>query len=190
MAKSTFWQDFKKFATKGNVVDMAVGVIVGGAFSKIVSSLVADIITPCISLLTGKADFKELVYVLKEGTDAVLAEDGVTVLEEAIAPITLNYGTFLQYIFDFLIIALSIFVALRVVTGFHRRSEKLKAILDAENWALEQKKAAEEAEAKAKADAEAAEKAKAEAEDIVAARKAQQETAALLSEIKEILAKK
>ena len=189
MAKGTFWSDFKKFITQGNVVDMAVGVVIGGAFKSIVSSLVADIITPCISLLTGKSSFNELVYVLKEGTEEILAEDG-TVIQEAVAPTTLNYGTFIQYIIDFIIIALTIFVILKVFTGLKNRTEALKRKLDAEAYAAEQKKAEEEAAAK-KAEEEAVAAAiAAEKADVEAARAAQKETAALLADIKELLANK
>ncbi|MBE6700434.1 MAG: large conductance mechanosensitive channel protein MscL [Ruminococcaceae bacterium] len=188
--KNTFWSEFKAFATKGNVIDMAVGVVVGGAFSKIVSSLVADIITPLISLVTGGSNFGELVYVLKEGKDAVLAEDGVTVLEEAIAPVTLNYGTFIQYIIDFVIIALSIFMVVKIIAAVKNNTAKLYEKLNAE----EAKAAAEKAAAeKAASDAEAeAVKAAAEAEkaELEAVRNAQKETASLLADIKELLQKK
>ncbi len=189
MAKSTFWKDFKKFITQGNVVDMAVGVVVGTAFKAIVSSLVADIITPLISLLTGKPNFKELVYVLKEATPEVLAEDG-TVLEAAVPATTLNYGLFIQYIIDFVIVALAIFVVLRVFTGLQKKSELIRQKLDAEAYEVEQKKAAEEAAAKKAEEEAAAEAAAAEKADIEAARAAQRETAALLADIKELLAKK
>ena len=87
-----FFSEFKKFITRGNVVDLAVAVIVGTAFNKIVSSLVADIITPLISLAIGKMDFSELVVILKPATDSANA-------------LTLNYGVFIQYIIDFLIIS-------------------------------------------------------------------------------------
>ena len=189
MAKGTFWKDFKDFITKGNVVDMAVGVVIGGAFKAIVSSLVADIITPLISLLTGTPNFKELVYVLKEGTEAVVAEDG-TVITEAVAPTTLNYGLFIQYIIDFIIISLAIFVVLKVFTGLQKRSAELRQKLDAEAYAAEQKKAEEEAAAKKAEEEAAAAAAAAEKADIEAARAAQRETAVLLAEIKELLAKK
>lgn len=96
-------EDFKKFITKGNVVDMAVAVIIGAAFNKIVSSLVADIITPLISLFIGKVDFTELKIILREAT-------------ETMPELTLNYGVFIQYIFDFLIIALTVFVMVKVFT--------------------------------------------------------------------------
>lgn len=189
MAKSTFWKDFKKFITQGNVVDMAVGVVVGGAFKSIVSSLVADIITPLLSLLIGKASFQDLKYVLREGSEAVLAEDG-TVISEAVDPTTLNYGMFIQYVIDFIIISLAIFVVLKVFTGLQKRSAELRQMIDAENYEAEQKKAAEEAAVKAAEEAKAAEAAAAEKADIEAARAAQRETATLLADIKELLAKK
>ncbi len=190
MAKKGFWQEFKEFISKGNVVDMAIGVVIGGAFKSIVSSLVADIITPCISLLTGKASFNDLVYVLKEGSDAVLAEDGVTVVEEAVAPVTLNYGTFIQYIIDFLIIALTIFVIIKIMSSLKNRSEALRDKLDAEAAAVRQAAVDEEAAKKAAEEQAAADAAAAEKAEIEATRKAQQETAALLADIKEILNKK
>ena len=188
MAKSTFWKDFKKFITQGNIIDMAVGVVVGTAFKAIVSSLVADIITPCISILTGKPSFKELVWTIKEAIPEQVAADGSII--PAVPATTINYGMFIQYIIDFIIIAFTIFVVIRVITGIQKKSELLRQKLDAEAYAEEQKKAAEAAEAK-KAEEEAA-KAAAEAEkaDIEAARAAQRETAVLLAEIKEILAKK
>ena len=96
-------EDFKKFITKGNVVDMAVAVIIGAAFNKIVSSLVADIITPLISLLLGKVDFTELNLILREATETTPA-------------LTLNYGLFIQYIIDFFIIALTVFFMVKVFT--------------------------------------------------------------------------
>lgn len=116
MGKSNFLQDFKAFAMKGNVVDMAVGVIIGGAFGKIVSSLVADIIMPPLGLLIGGVNFTDLAWTMK---DAVVV-DGV----EQAAAVTLNYGKFLQATFDFLIIAFSIFVFIRLLT---RLTQKKKA---------------------------------------------------------------
>lgn len=102
-----FLTDFKEFALKGNVIDMAVGVIVGGAFGKIVSSLVNDIIMPIMSLATGGSGYKNLKYVITEASPA--QADGVAAVEE----VAINYGLFIQNIVDFLIIAFSIFVALR-----------------------------------------------------------------------------
>ena len=109
-----FLKDFKDFAMKGNIIDMAVGVIIGGAFGKIVSSLVDDIIMPLVSLGTGGVDFKDMSYTLveaKDGAEAVL----------------LTYGTFIQNIVDFLIIALSIFVALKVIMKFKKQEKAAEA---------------------------------------------------------------
>ena len=103
---SKFLKDFKEFALKGNVIDMAVGVIVGGAFGKIVPSLVNDILMPVISIFTGGDGYKNLKYVI---TEAQPAADGVAAVEE----VAVNYGLFIQNIVDFVIIAFSIFVALR-----------------------------------------------------------------------------
>ncbi len=101
-----FLTDFKEFALKGNIVDMAVGVIIGGAFGKIVSSLVNDMIMPIISLCTGSVNFTDLKTTLRpEELDAA-----GNVLHEAV---TFNYGMFIQNIIDFLIIAFSIFIAIR-----------------------------------------------------------------------------
>ena len=101
MGKSTFLQDFKAFAMKGNVIDMAVGVVIGGAFGKIVSSLVANVIMPPIGLLVGGVNFTDLKWVMKA---AEIGADG-----KEIAPaVSLDYGQFLQATFDFLIIALFI----------------------------------------------------------------------------------
>lgn len=105
---------------KGNVVDMAVGVIVGGAFGKIVTSLVNDIIMPIISLVTGGDGYKNLKYVITAGKEAV--GDAAAVEEVAI-----NYGLFIQNIVDFLIIAFSIFVALRVIMKFKKKEEEAPA---------------------------------------------------------------
>ena len=92
--KSSFWTDFKNFAMRGNVIDLAVGVIIGGAFGKIVSSLVADIIMPLLGVLVGGVNFTDLKWVLK-------APREVNGVEQA--AVTLNYGNFLQMTFDFLI---------------------------------------------------------------------------------------
>lgn len=113
-----FLQDFKEFAMKGNIIDMAVGVIVGGAFGKIVSSLVNDIIMPLVSLITGGDGYKNLKYVITEARPATA--DGVAAVEE----VAVNYGLFIQNIVDFLIIALSIFVALRVVMRFMKKEKE------------------------------------------------------------------
>ena len=114
-----FFQDFKDFALKGNIMDMAIGVIIGGAFGKIVTSLVNDIIMPLISLLTGNVNFTELKYVFKA---AILDEAGNVITPEA----ALTYGNFIQTVVDFLIIALSIFVVLKLLLKAKEAAENLK----------------------------------------------------------------
>ena len=103
------WNEFKEFAFKGNVIDMAVGVVIGGAFGKIVSSLVANVIMPPIGLLVGGVNFTDLKWVMNA---AEIGSDG-----KEIAPaVSLDYGQFLQATFDFLIIAFSIFLFIRLIT--------------------------------------------------------------------------
>ena len=137
-----FFSDFKKFATKGNVVDMAVGVVVGGAFSKIVTALVNNIITPLISLLTGGANFADLSVVLK----AEVLDEAGEVIQEAVK---LNYGAFLQAVIDFFIIALSIFTVIRVITKAQEKlGEKKRLEEEAKKAEEEAKKKAAEEEAK------------------------------------------
>ena len=114
MGKSTFLQEFKAFAMKGNVIDMAVGVIIGGAFGKIVSSVVADVIMPPLGLLVGGVNFTDLKWVMKPAE----VVDG-----KEIAAVTLNYGNFLQATFDFLIIAFSIFLFIRLLTKLTTKKE-------------------------------------------------------------------
>ena len=101
------WQEFKKFAMKGNVMDMAIGVVIGGAFGKIVTSLVGDIIMPILGTLTAGADFTSLKLVL---SPAVVENGQVITPESAIA-----YGAFLQNVLDFFIIAFSIFLCIKLV---------------------------------------------------------------------------
>ena len=113
-----FFEDFKAFALKGNIFDMAVGVVVGGAFSKIVSSLVADIITPLIALLTGDVALADLKWVI----NPAVIENGVEIKPEA----ALMYGNFLQSVLDFLIIAMSIFIILRLMMTAQKKLEALK----------------------------------------------------------------
>lgn len=115
----SFIQDFKAFALKGNVVDMAVGVIIGGAFGKIVTSVVNNIIMPPIGVVTGGVDFTDLKVTLKE---AVV--EGETVVSEAV---TLNYGQFIQDVVDFLIIAFCIFLMIKGIAKLSRKKEEAPA---------------------------------------------------------------
>ena len=117
MAK--FIQEFKDFAMKGNVVDMAVGVIIGGAFGKIVTSVVSNILMPPIGVLLGNVDLTDLKITLKE---AVM--EGENVVSEAV---TLNYGQFIQDIVDFIIIAFCIFLMIKGVTKLTTKKEEPKA---------------------------------------------------------------
>lgn len=123
MGKSTFLQDFKAFAMKGNVIDMAVGVVIGGAFGKIVTSVVNDIIMPPIGLAVGGVNFKDLKWVMQEAVPEQLNEAG-EVIAPAVAEVTLNYGNFLQQTFDFIIIAFSIFCFIRIITNLSNRMKK------------------------------------------------------------------
>ena len=112
-----FIQEFKEFALKGNVMDMAVGIIIGGAFGKIITSLVNDIIMPPIGLITGSS-FEDAKIVLREAqTDAASGE----VLKEAI---TLNWGSFVQTTVDFFIIALCIFLLIKAMSSFRKKKEE------------------------------------------------------------------
>ena len=111
-----FLAEFRQFIARGNVLDMAVGVIIGGAFGKISTSLVNDILMPLLSLLTGGADFSQWQWVLKE---AVYDSTGA----ELSAAVTINYGTFLSTILDFLIIAFAVFCLIKAVNRFHRKKE-------------------------------------------------------------------
>lgn len=120
MAKSTFLQDFKAFAVKGNVVDMAVGVIIGGAFGKIVTSVVNDLIMPPIGWLIGGVNFKDLKIELPVNP-MMTVEEGAEVV-----PVTINYGNFLQTSLDFLIIAFCIFLMIKGITKLTKKKEEPK----------------------------------------------------------------
>ncbi|AWS50081.1 MULTISPECIES: large-conductance mechanosensitive channel protein MscL [Providencia] len=110
----SFLKDFREFAMKGNVVDMAVGIIIGAAFGKIVSSLVADVIMPPLGLLIGGVDFKSFSIVLKEAQGDLPA-------------VVLNYGMFIQTVFDFVIVAFAIFMAIKVMNKVRREKEAAPA---------------------------------------------------------------
>lgn len=106
----SFIKEFREFAMRGNVVDMAVGVIIGGAFGKIVSSLVADVFMPVLGILTGGVDFKDLKLVLQEAVGETPA-------------VTLNYGLFVQNVFDFIIIAFAIFLMIKALNKLKKPEE-------------------------------------------------------------------
>lgn len=106
-----FFKEFKKFIARGNVIDMAVGIIIGSAFTKIVTSLVNDVITPVISLITGKVNVADLKYVITEAT-------------ESAPELALSYGNFIQAVIDFLIIAFVVFVMVNSINKFHEKLSK------------------------------------------------------------------
>lgn len=127
MAKSTFLQDFKAFAMKGNVIDMAVGVIIGGAFGKIVTSVVNDLIMPTVGMLVGGVNFTDLKLTMKEAVPEQLNEAG-EVIQAAVPAVTLNYGNFLQQTFDFLIIAFCIFLMVKGIAKLNNLKKKEEEI--------------------------------------------------------------
>ncbi len=118
--KKSIFTEFKEFISKGNVIDMAVGVIIGGAFTKIVNSLVSDLIMPALGLLTGDIDFSDLKVVL---SPAELDADGVTILKEELA---IRYGVFLDALLNFLLIAVAVFVMVKIINTAREKAEMLK----------------------------------------------------------------
>ena len=119
----SFVKEFKEFAIKGNVMDMAVGVIIGGAFGKIVSSLVDDVIMPVVGLLIGGVDFKGLKYVFSTGVKEIKNEAGEVIVPE-VAEVALNYGAYVQNVFDFYIIAVCIFMMVKGI-NLLKKEEKV-----------------------------------------------------------------
>ncbi|MBK7499160.1 MAG: large-conductance mechanosensitive channel protein MscL [Ignavibacteriales bacterium] len=107
-------KEFKEFAMKGNVMDMAVGIIIGGAFGKIIASFVSDVLMPPIGLLLGGGDYKKWALTLKEGY-------------EGVAPVTLNIGAFLGNVIDFLIIAFAIFMIVKGMNSMKKKQEEVPA---------------------------------------------------------------
>ncbi len=104
-------QEFKKFAMRGNVVDLAVGIIIGAAFGKIVSSLVNDIIMPPLGMLMKGVDFKELAYVMREATEDAEA-------------VSIKYGMFIQNVIDFLIVAFAVFLLIKGINKLNKKKEE------------------------------------------------------------------
>ena len=124
-----FLGEFKTFIARGNVMDMAVGVIIGGAFGKISTSLVNDVIMPLISVLTGGVDFSNWKIVLKA---AVAGADGVI---DPATEVAIKYGSFLATILDFLIIAFAVFLMIKTINGFHDKMKKQEEAVPAEESA-------------------------------------------------------
>ncbi|SFV30266.1 large-conductance mechanosensitive channel protein MscL [Thermoflavifilum thermophilum] len=113
----SFWKDFRDFAMKGNVIDLAIAVVIGGAFGKIVSSLVNDILMPLLGILTGGINFSDKKIVLQQAQ----VDAAGKILKPAN---TLNYGSFIQAVIDFLIIAFCIFLAIRALQQFNRKQKQ------------------------------------------------------------------
>lgn len=109
----SLFKEFRDFAVRGNVIDLAVGIIIGAAFGKIVSSLVANILMPPLGLLIGGVDFKHLVWIIKPAVDMAPA-------------VVMEYGLFLQSIFDFIIIAFAIFLVIKLMNKFYKKKEQAK----------------------------------------------------------------
>ncbi len=107
-------KEFKEFAMRGNVVDMAVGIIIGGAFGKIISSFVSDVLMPPIGLLLGGMDFSKLALTIKEGS-------------EGVEPVLLKYGVFINTTIDFLIIAFAIFMVIKAMNSLKKKKEEAPA---------------------------------------------------------------
>jgi large conductance mechanosensitive channel len=127
-------KEFREFAVKGNVVDMAVGIIIGAAFGKIVDSLVKDVIMPPIGLLLGKVDFANLFFVLKEGSQA-----GPYLTVEAAqkaGAVTFNYGMFINTVISFTIVAFAVFMLIRAINRLKRQEEAKPAATQAEEIVL------------------------------------------------------
>ena len=116
-----FFNEFKTFAMRGNVIDLAVGVVIGGAFGKITTSIVNDIIMPFISMLTGGVNFADWKWVLANEVSH-LAEDGTKVVDTAEVAVT--YGNTIAIILDFIIIAFAVFCMVKAVNSLHRKKEE------------------------------------------------------------------
>lgn len=117
-------KEFKAFISRGNVLDMAVGLIIGSAFTAIVNSLVGDLLMPLLGLLTGKMDFSQLKLVLQPAVEEILDEATGEVVTPAVAEISLNYGAFIQSIISFLLIALAVFILIKFISKLHRKKKE------------------------------------------------------------------
>jgi large conductance mechanosensitive channel len=117
------FKEFKEFAVTGNVIDTAVGIIVGGAFTPIAQSLVNDLLMPPLGLLLGRVDFKQLYILLKPGTDGATRYATLEAAKEAGA-VTLNYGMFVNTVVSFLILAFAVFMLVKLINRLRREEKK------------------------------------------------------------------
>jgi len=115
-------KEFKEFAMRGNVVDMAVGIIIGGAFGTIVKSLVADVLMPPLGLLLGGVDFSNLFVILKQGAKAA-APYAALADAQAAGAVTVNYGVFINSVISFLIVAFAVFLLIKGINNLHRKED-------------------------------------------------------------------
>jgi len=118
-------KEFKEFAVKGNMLDMAVGIIIGAGFGKIISSLVNDVLMPPLGLLLGRVDFTQLKAVLQKGSDAVM--DSATIIQPAVKQVSINYGNFIQTVIDFIIVAFCIFLVIKAMNKMKKKEEAAPA---------------------------------------------------------------
>ena len=117
--------EFKKFAVKGNMLDMAVGIVIGAAFGTIIKSLVADVLMPPLGLLMGGVDFSALKITLQNGAAAVM--DGEKVVTPAVEAVTINYGTFINNVISFVIVAFALFMVIKAMNSFKEKEEEKPA---------------------------------------------------------------
>lgn len=126
--KKTIIQEFKEFIARGNVIDMAVGIIMGGAFTPIVNSLVNDIVMPGIGLVVGKMNFSDLKIVLQEAVAAVEADEAAGIAAvEAVPEVAICYGNFIQVIINFLIVAFCVFILIKGINKLKRKEKEKPA---------------------------------------------------------------
>lgn len=182
--KSTFWSDFKAFLSRGNILDMAVGVIIGGAFGKIVTGLVNFILNPIIGYWVKTGDLDGWKTVLREAEVETLADGTEKIIK---AESAIMWGSWFQTIIDFIITAFCIFLIIRAIAKAKAAAER-KKIAEAEAKAAEEKAAADAKAAEEKAAAEA--KAAADAEKQAAFEASVKQQEVLLTEIRDLLAKK
>ena len=137
-------KEFKDFAFKGNLIDMAVGIMIGGAFATVVKSLVSDVFMPPLGQLLGKVDFTKMKHVLQPGVNAVAEvknEAGIVTTEAvaAVPEVAINYGAFITELISFLILALVVFIVIKkVVAGMQKKEEKAPAVPPKQEVLLEE----------------------------------------------------
>jgi large conductance mechanosensitive channel len=120
------FQDFKEFIMRGNVIDLAIGVIIGSAFGALITSVVNNLLMPPLGLLLGGADFKDLFIILKQGESA-LTENATLEMAQEVGAVTLNYGQFLTDLINFLLLALGVFLIVKAIMAFQKSKKEQPA---------------------------------------------------------------